>query len=406
MKELFDEVYRNLTTCIIPFWKKLIDTEHGGFYGRVDNNLVVYEKNEKGTILCSRILWFFSEAYRVLKDESLVLYAEQAYKYLINHCFDAENGGVIWSTTYDGKPLDTTKHSYNHAFAIYALAAYYESFRDSNALQKALDLYDIVETRFMDGSGYTEAYDIEFNPIPNDKLSENGVMAEKTMNTALHILEAYTVLLKVIKMPDTDIDNKEYYRNRIEESVKKLLDIFADNIYQGKSRLEVFFDKDYKSLINLQSYGHDIEASWLIDRALEVLDDVDYSRKIGQITDLLARSVKWQALVKDGSVVNECENNRVDTTRVWWVQAESIVGFMNYYMKKGDTKYLETAKGVWDYCCESFIDKREGSEWFAALNALGEPYIEKDIVDPWKCPYHNGRMCLEVINRIKKIESR
>lgn len=220
------------------------------------------------------------------------------------------------------------------------------------------------------------------------KLSENGVLAERTMNTLLHALEAYTELYKVSK------DSK------VKARLEWLLDVFADKVYNPElKRQEVFFDKDYNSLIDLYSYGHDIETSWLLDRATEVLGEAEYTEKITKITDILAEQI--YELAFDGhSVLTECEKGVPYTVRVWWVQAESIVGFINAYQKSGDKKYYEAAEKVWEYIKEYFIDKRPGSEWFWDLNADGSPRVGRPIVEPWKCPYHNGRMCLEIMNRL------
>ena len=190
---MFDtQVKEHLLSDIIPFWQRLRDEEYGGFYGYMGYDLAIDKKAVKGCILNSRILWFFSNAYLLLKDEQLLKDAGHAFKFLKDHCLDKENGGIYWSLTYDGKPEDTTKHTYNQAFAIYALSSYYDASKDEQALKIAQELYHIVETKCKDEYGYLEAFDIRFEPAENDKLSENGVMAEKTMNTLLHVFEAYT----------------------------------------------------------------------------------------------------------------------------------------------------------------------------------------------------------------------
>lgn len=342
----------------------------------------------KGCILNSRITWFFASAYKALKDPKLLDEAAHGYEFLKEYCIDREYGGIYWSMNYDGSPKDTTKHTYNQAFSIYALSAYYEASGDSEALDLALQLFHTIEEKCTDEGGYLEAFTREFKPESNDKLSENGVLAERTMNTLLHALEAYTELYKVSK------DSK------VKERLKWLLDVFADKVYNPElKRQEVFFDKDYNSLIDLYSYGHDIETSWLLDRATEVLGEAEYTEKITKITDILAEQI-YEIAFDGHSVLTECEKGVPYTVRVWWVQAESIVGFINAYQKSGDKKYYEAAEKVWEYIKEYFIDKRPGSEWFWDLNADGTPRVGRPIVEPWKCPYHNGRMCLEIMNRL------
>jgi cellobiose epimerase len=383
-----EEIKKHLQNDIIPFWKCLKDEDHGGYYGEMDYDLTLYKKADKGCILNSRILWFFSNAYLALKDEECLEYAKHAYEFLTKAFLDPEYGGVYWSVTYDGKPKDDTKHTYNQAFAIYALASYYDANRSSEALTLAYELVDKVETVCRDEKGYLEAFDRCFVPASNEKLSENGVMASRTMNTLLHVFEAYTELYRVDR-------NKN-----IADKMSWMLELFAKKVYNPKERrLEVFFDDEMNSLIDLNSYGHDIEASWLIDRGVEILGDPKYFDMITPITKDLADHIHHVAM-DESSLYNECEEGRVDTKKVWWVQAEAILGFLNGYQKDAArTDYLETVGKLWDYTKKYMIDHRKGSEWFNELYKDGTPIKEKEIVGPWKCPYHNGRMCFEVINR-------
>ena len=386
---MIEEIKKELTGHIIPFWKKLRDDEFGGYYGLLDYDLNLDKKAEKGCILNNRITWFFSNAYMCLKDETLLDEARHGYEFLRDYCLDRKNGGVYWSMSYDGKPLDTTKHTYNQAFCIYALSSYYEASGDKQALEEAYSLFDIIETKCRDEGGYLEAFDEEFRPAGNDKLSENGVMADRTMNTLLHVFEAYTELYRV--------DKKE----KVAERLRWILDCFADKIYNpALHRQEVFFDHEYNTLIDLYSYGHDIETSWLIDRGLEILGDKAYTEKLSPITADLARNVKKVAF--DGhSLANECDKGVVNTDRIWWVQAETLIGFINAYQKDtSQTDFLEAARAEWDFIKTYSIDHREGSEWFSGVAADGSPDPKRrEIVEPWKCPYHNGRMCIEVIRR-------
>ncbi len=393
MYAFVNEIETHLKEKLIPFWEGLKDKENGGYYGYMGYDLAIDTHYEKGCILNSRILWFFSNAYMLLGEDHLKDAAEHAYKFLKDCCIDKENGGVYWSVTYNGKISDDTKHTYNQAFAIYALSSYYDAVKDEEALKIAEELFNLIEEKCTDEYGYLEAFSRTFEPAGNDKLSENGVMADKTMNTLLHVFEAYT----------------EYYRvSHNEKAAARLrfvLDIFKNNVYNEKlGRQEVFFDQKYTPLIDLYSYGHDIETAWLLDRGLEVLGDSGYIEMFAPVTHALAVNIYNRAFV-NGSVLNEAENGVNDTTRIWWVQAESIVGFINEGMKIPGTdessKYFKAAEALWEYIKEFIIDKREGSEWFWSVNADGEP-CQKPIVEPWKCPYHNGRMCIETVRRMKQ----
>ena len=387
---MLEEVKAHLLNDIIPFWKNLRDDEFGGYYGYMDYDLKVDKKAVKGCILNSRITWFFANAYTLLKDESLLEEAKHGFAFMKEHCMDKENGGIFWSMKYDGTPEDTTKHTYNQAFSIYALSSYYEATHDEEALAMAKELFHIIETKCTDEIGYKEAFDKEFHEVENDKLSENGVIAEKTMNTLLHVFEAYTELYRVAKLPE------------VKERLEWIMDTFADKVYNPKlHRQEVFFDRNMNTILDLHSYGHDIETAWLMDRGVEVLGEKKYEEKMTPITkDLTAEIYK---VAFDGhSLANECEKGVVNIHRIWWVQAETVIGFLNGWQKDPSrTEYLDAAKSEWQFIKDHVMDKRQGSEWFWEVDQSGKPYEGRPIVEPWKCPYHNGRMCFEVIRRLE-----
>lgn len=380
-----EEVERELTGHILPFWKKLEDLEYGGFYGYMDFDLQLDRKAEKGCILNSRILWFFSTCCLQMRDPECLAMADHAYRFLTEHCLDKEEGGIFWSVTYDGQPLDTTKHTYNQAFAIYALSAYYQATGKEEARELALDLFKLIESRMRDEGGYLEAFDRAFQPSCNEKLSENGVLAERTMNTILHVLEAYTGLLQATG------------DGTVRQKLSEALQIVLDHIYLPEDKhLGVFFDSSYHSLIDLYSYGHDIEATWLLDLAAETVDDAALTKRIYSLTDTLVEQF-YQRGFDGHSSPMECENGVVKEDRVWWVEAETVNGFLNAYRRHPEKKeYLKAAENTWDYIKTKVIDPRPGSEWYWSVNPDGTPE-RKPIVEPWKCPYHNGRMCLRTM---------
>lgn len=359
----------------------------------------------KGCILNSRITWFFANVFLCCKKglicpedcrkygftpEDLQAEAEHGYAFLTERCLDRENGGIYWSLQADGRPEDTTKHTYNQAFAIYALSACYEALRKEEALQTAFSLFELIEEKCTDEAGYLEAFTVDFQPQSNEKLSENGVMAAKTMNTLLHVFEAYTQLYRVSG------------DQRVKERLEWILDTFAEKIYHpGKHRQEVFFDENYRSLLDLHSYGHDIETAWLLDLGVEVLQEPEYERKISPITRDLTAQI-YRTAYNGQSLANECERGIVNTHRVWWVQAENVIGLLNGYQKDSSRKeYLQAALRQWEFIREHVIDRRPGSEWFWEVDEAGEPYPGRPIVEPWKCPYHNGRMYMEILRRAR-----
>lgn len=389
MAVLVNECKKELTERIIPFWNKLRDDENGGFYGFVNNDLQVDKKADKGVILTSRILWFYSAAYMVLEDEALLDNARHAFEFL-KKCVDRENGGVYWMMTYDGKPADTMKHTYNQAFAVYALSQFYLASKEQAALDLALELFRTIEEKCTDDIAYLEAMSIDWKIVPNDALSENGLMADKTMNTVLHLIEAYTALLKACNNSES---------GKVEERLLFLLDVAKNKIFNSeKNCLRVFFDRELNQIGDIHSYGHDIEATWLIDRACEVIGDRRLMADWRFINLRIAENILDIAF-ENGAVNNERENDKIDKKRVWWVQAESVVGFVNAFQQGGEKKFIDAAETVFDWIETKQTDSRENSEWWGEVTFDGEPMQTVDMVNPWKCPYHNGRMCIEIINR-------
>ena len=358
-----------LNNVILPFWMSLKDETHGGYYSLVDFDLQVDRQAEKGCILNSRILWFFSEADMLTGRADAAACARHAYQWFEDHCFDRENGGVYWSCDALGRPLDTTKHTYNQAFAIYALSAYYRLTEQQAALDRALELFRLIESRCTDAEGYLEAFTVDWKPESNEKLSENGVMADKTMNTLLHVFEGYAGLYQASRAP------------AVGQAMRRILGIYAGKVYSpALHRQLVFFDSHYRSIIDLYSYGHDIESSWLIDWGCALLGDAALTARIGAIDSDLARSV-YQHAYRDHSLLNECERGVDDTTRVWWVQAEAVLGFVNEYEKSGGEAYAAAAADIWHYITDKLVDKRPGGEWFWSVDESGQPPAHRGTVE-------------------------
>lgn len=383
---LDDEVKNELINHIIPFWNSMRDDEKGGFYGFMSHDLKLDKNAPKGVILHSRILWFYSNCYLLLKDKQCLENARHCYEFMTKYCVDRENGGVYWLMNADGTISDSMKHTYCQAFFVYALASYYDASGDSGALKLAMEVFDTIEEKCTDDIAYLEAMSADWKLIPNDALSENGLMADKTMNTTLHLLEAYTELYRVHK------------DERVLSRIKFLIGLFLDKIfYAEEDRLLVFFDRELKVIGDIHSYGHDIEATWLLDRACEVIGDKELTEKVSAMNKRIVANIAKIAY-ENNSLNNERENEKINKIRVWWVQAEAVVGFLNGYQKYGIEKYREMSENIWGYIKEELIDKREGGEWISQIEEDKRP-TEKPVVDPWKCPYHNGRMCLEVLKR-------
>lgn len=371
---------------IAPFWITLIDEENGGFYGEVNYDLTINKDSVKGGIQTSRILWFFSSLYSATKNEEYKKAAEHTYKFLRDKLIDDEFQGVYWMVDAKGNPEDTRKHVYCQSFAIYALSEYFRATGDAEALDIAMNLFNLVETKGFneENQAYLEEFDRQWNITPNEMLSENGVIAEITTNTHLHVLEAYTTLY--LATEDKNVG----------ERLKALIYTFEEKIYDHNGHLKVFFDKNWNTIIDLKSYGHDIEASWLVDDAYKALGFKD--EKVEKMIRDIAYKIEEQ-IQEDGSLINECEDGVKDFTRVWWVQVEAMVGYLNAYERTENKDFLKIVNNLMTYTMDKMVDPREGGEWYWSIEADGKP-TERSVIEPWKTPYHNGRFCLEFMKRI------
>ncbi len=380
---LTDEIQYHLEKKILPFWEDLKDDDYGGYYGWMSEELQLDRKADKGCILNSRILWFFSTASITLNKPELRVYAEHAYRFL-DSFLDPENGGVFWSVCYDGKPADTTKHTYCQAFAIYGLSAYYRLTGEAEVLEKAKSLFRTIEEKCRDEGGYLEAFKADFSPESNEKLSENGVMAGRTMNTLLHVIEAYAELYRA--RPD----------DKVKEAGKNALKQCLDTVYNAeKRRLEVFFDADFRPLLDMQSYGHDIEGSWLLWDAAETLLEGTERKPYRDMCFALLCSTTERAFTDHG-LHYEIVNGELNSIRAWWPQAEAMLGFVFGWQITKEPEWLKRMRIQWQYIKHTVVDPRERSEWFNEVREDGTS-VGKPLLDEWKCPYHNGRMCLKLI---------
>ena len=376
---------------ILSYWiDHVVDKENGGFYGRIDGDDKIHAQAEKGAVMNARILWAFSAAYRVLRNPAYLEAATRAKDYFLAHFVDKENGGVYWSVDYQGNPLDTKKQTYAIGFAIYGFSEYARATGDAEALEMAKRLYHDIETHAYDSEnqGYIEALTCDWQPIADMRLSDKDENGSRTMNTHLHIIEPYTNLYRVWK--DT----------ALEKSIRNLLDIFTDKLLNPETHhLDLFFDDKWQGKRNVESYGHDIEASWLLHEAALVLDDKTVLQKMEQVIRRIADAAD-EGLRPDGSMVYEHwkDTDEYDLQRQWWVQCENIIGHIDLYQYFGYEDSLEKAIQCWNFVQKNLIDAKNG-EWHWAVLDDGTINLKDDKAGFWKCPYHNSRMCLELIER-------
>ena len=417
MKREMQDVVKN---NILRFWmEKMLDREQGGFYGRIDGQGVLHKDAEKGAILNARILWSFSAAYRVLKTPEYLKMAKRAKEYIINHFIDKEYGGVYWSLDSKGNPLDTKKQFYAIGFAIYGMSEYARATGDREALECALQLFDCIEEHALDHqyNGYIEACTREWGEIADMRLSELDANYPKSQNTHLHIIEPYTNLFRCLKELDAtesvnyvpvigavlpvEVAVPQETKNRVEAALRNIINIFTDRILNPETHhLDLFFDMDWtRGAGHLESYGHDIECSWLIHEAALVLGDSDVLKKVEPIVQMVAQASE-KGLRPDGSMIHEAnlDTGHVDDDLHWWVQAENVVGWFNLYQYFNDEQALDRAVRCWQYIKDNLIDYENG-EWHWSRHPDGTLNTVDDKAGFWKCPYHNSRMCLEIIER-------
>ena len=413
-----------LENNILPFWlEKMQDNENGGFYGRIDGSGVLHPDAEKGAILNARILWTFSAAYRVLEKEELLEAATRAKDYLVDHFIDPEYGGVYWSVDYKGEPLDTKKQFYAIAFAIYGLSEYARATGDREALEYALDLYDCIEEHAFDDeqNGYIEACTREWGKIGDMRLSELDANYPKSQNTHLHIMEAYANLLRCLKemraqeqcdyvpaigsVLPVGISVPPETMVSVEGALRNIISIFIDKILNPETNhLDLFFDMNWtRGAGHLESYGHDIECSWLLHEAALVLGDENLLEKVENVVQKVAKASE-KGLREDGSMIHEAnlDTGHVDDDLHWWVQAENVVGWFNIWQHFGDEEAFKKSEKCWHYIKENLVDFDNG-EWYWSRHPDGTLNTVDDKAGFWKCPYHNSRMCLEIIERTAEV---
>lgn len=387
-----DELIANLNENVLPYWLKLQDPE-GGFYGRKDADENLHPEEPRGTILNARILWTFSAAARFTGSDDYAGVATRQYRYFVDHFIDPEYGGCYWSINPDGSPCDTKKQFYAIAFSIYALSEYYMLTNDKSALDHAIRLFEVIEKYSRDRvkGGYFEAMTRNWQPIGDMRLSDKDLNSSKTMNTHLHILEAYTNLLRVWRSEECL------------EATSTLLRLFNDTIVNPKTgHMGLFFDDDMKRVDNDTSYGHDIEASWLMLEAAQVIDDPLLTAETLDTTRFLALSA-LEGMQPDGSMIYELHGSgSKDEERHWWVQAENIVGLLYLARFHNLPEFLDKAWDCWEYTKNNIVDHING-EWHWSRLPDGSINRRDDKAGFWKCPYHNSRMCMEAARQLKAI---
>lgn len=391
-KLAIDSCTEILQKNILPFWiERMVDEEQGGFFGRIDGNNVLHPQADKGVILNARILWTFAAAYQKVEEKSYLNMAVRAYEYLLSCFMDTEHGGFYWMVDYQGKVKDTKKQIYAQAFVLYALAEFYQVTQDEKVLKLAITVFKVIEKYSFDRQhlGYLEAFDQNWNLLSDLRLSDKDANEAKTMNTHLHVLEAYTNLYRI------------WQNAELRTQLEKLIRLFLDAIISESGHFHLFFDERWNLRSTHFSYGHDIEGGWLLLRAAEVCENHQLIAECKQAAITLTNAA-LEGMDEDGGLMNEGSLHQVvDTDKHWWPQAEALVGLINAYQLSGNDKYFYRAEHCWDFIQNKLID--QDGEWHWMVHKDGSVNRNEDKAGPWKCPYHNGRAMLEMMDRLEKI---
>jgi mannobiose 2-epimerase len=395
LREFAGRVEDQLFGHILPFWTgSALDHEQGGWVAWMSNDLTVDRSQPKGLILNSRILWAFSAVYHAQPRPLYQEMAQRAFEIVMKGFWDPKHGGAFWRLDGAGRVQDDSKKTYGQAFYTYALAEYGKAFGHPAALDRAKELFELIERHTHDAKsgGYFEMRRRDWSEAADVRLSDKDLNEKKSMNNQLHVLEAYTNLCRVWKEP------------RVERRLRELIDLFERRMLDAHTgHLQHFFDECWQVRSNTYTFGHDIEASWLLWEAAEVLEDAVLLRRVREVVLRIAETVLNEGLDADGGLCYEGQAGKVtDRRKEGWPQAEAVVGFLNAFQRSDNAKYLEAARRVWDYVERHLVDRVHG-EWFWRINADGRPDPDLPKVSEWKGPYHGARACLETLRRLKQI---
>jgi mannobiose 2-epimerase len=397
LEDLGAAAERELREDILPFWaERTIDREHGGFFGLIANDLRVEPEAPKGLVLNTRILWAFSAASRAFPDTLYRETRDRAYAYLLDRFWDEKDSGLVWTVDCRGRFLDLRKQIYGQAFAVYALAEYFQATGEREALERAIRLFQSIESHAFEPEhgGYVEALTRDWRPLVDMRLSPIDLNAPYSQNTHLHLLEAYTALLQV--WPD----------RVLRERLRELWQIVAFRIRDERTNhLVLFQDRDWNPLSDALSHGHDIEASWLLWEAAEALGDDEVIARTRPVTLAMAETVLEEGFDCERGGVSDATDHQGAPAKEWWPQIEAVVGFLNAYEIAGKNEFLDAAIASWRFIDDFVIDRTYG-EWYYRVSPEGRPELELPKVSPWKCPYHNTRGALETIARTRRLSGR
>lgn len=384
-------VESDLVNNILPFWTQIESDE--GYLGALKNDCTPVKESPIGLIMVARLLWTYARAYRLHGLQTHLDMATRAYRYLIDRFEDRDFGGFYWLLDSDGQPLETKKQTYGQAFVVYGFSEYFRATGDVESLERARQLFELLEKRTLnaDSGGYWEAYGRKWEPLDDVSLSDKDLNAPLTMNTHLHLMEAYANLLEAVRDP------------AVETGCVRVLQVIVDRIIVAeKNRFGLFYTTDWSRMDETVSPGHDIEGSWLLWETAEIIGDPALLEEVRPVVLAMAEHTLCVGVDADGGVFDEiAEGSMHGGIKTWWPQAEATIGFLNAYQLSGENRYLKASHSVWEYIVRKVIDHENG-EWFCGRKADG-CLMDTEKAGPWKSSYHNARMGFELMERLQSI---
>jgi mannobiose 2-epimerase len=396
LKSFSQRVSDQLFGHIMPFWcGPALDNKQGGWLAWLSNDLKPDRTQPKGLIINSRILWAFSAVHQARPEKLFRQMANRAFDCVMDRFWDSQYGGAFWGLDNAGRVMDDSKKIYGQAFYIYALAEYHRAFGAPTALARAKELFELIERHAHDSKhgGYIEVCRRDWSEAGAEaRLSDKDMNEKKSMNNHLHLLESYTNLYRVWKEP------------RVEQRLRELIQLFEQRILDSRTKhFNHFFDEEWHVRSDSYTFGHDIEGTWLLCEAAEVLGDAALLKQMQGVVLPMVEVVFKEGIAADGALYYEGKGGKIiDPGKECWPQAEAVIGFLNAFQLSGDKKYLQTSLRAYDFIENNLVDRAHG-EWFWRINEDGKPDPKLPKVSEWKGPYHGSRMCLETLHRMHTI---
>lgn len=418
---------RNRMTCVrkqilnhmvnewLPFWESRgCDKEFGGFLTSYDRQGNPTGDGMKYIVSQARMIWGHSALYDYFPErKELLETAKQGVDFVIKHFWDSEFGGWIWTTDRKGNPINRCKVVYGASFMIYALSQYGLSSGDNRGQEYAIRTFDLLQKYAADAAngGYYENLEADWS------ISEDGYAAgdRKSLDIHMHLMEAFTTLYK--------LTCQEIHHRRLNEVINVILNYMVNmKSGCGWNQFDLAFhpipaiairhtwnddrggSRQFLDSQQTTSYGHNMELSWLLNRAAQVLGDVpDRFHKITRL--LCEHTLKYGIDYENGGIYRDGlhEGPAVVLDKEWWQNCEVLVGFLDAFQITGNERCWEAFENCWEFANDRMINHAVG-EWMQLLSRTGDVIIG-DMGNPWEVIYHTGRTLLECLGRLDTLLS-